>query len=193
MIFTFAILFCMQAAAANVLRPGNFLNDTPILDIRSLTQVTGPLVVVNRTHHIESEYRCLTAEMVQNLSVTQYAYELRAGKYNGTSFVYGTEKVTVNLTEVKNRTGVYEASYYSSKTNLTANLTLEMKDTTNSCFVIWVRNSDYESGCELLVKDSQLEHIPQGCKDYYEENCTAPSLQLHNSSCIYEPFTPLQC
>uniref|UniRef100_A0A023G995 Putative secreted protein n=1 Tax=Amblyomma triste TaxID=251400 RepID=A0A023G995_AMBTT len=182
---TFNLLLVSLAAAA-----ADHISVEPLpqsnLDIRALTKVEGPVMVVRRTHHTDSYHRCLSAKKVRKYTETQFQYELRS-RYGPTpDYDYIKDSVTVHLFRRQSYSGNYEAQYYSSITRLHVQLKLKEKDARNVCFVLWVTNSDGNNGCELLMKVSAFQGIiPLACARYYEQNCRAKSIELHRSDCEY--------
>uniref|UniRef100_A0A023GDI8 Putative secreted protein n=1 Tax=Amblyomma triste TaxID=251400 RepID=A0A023GDI8_AMBTT len=176
------LLVMLAAAAADLTTERNLPSRN--LDIRALTRVEGPVMVLRRTHHTNSYHRCLSAKKVQKYTDTQFQYELRS-RYGPTpNYDYIKDSVTVYL--YQDYRGNYGARYYSSITGLHVQLQLKEKDAHNVCFVLWVTNSDGNNGCELLMKVSAFQGIiPLACARFYEQYCGAKSIELHRSDCEY--------
>uniref|UniRef100_A0A023GA72 Secreted protein n=1 Tax=Amblyomma triste TaxID=251400 RepID=A0A023GA72_AMBTT len=179
--FIFTLCLSMLAVAAAAVSPQS-RKETNDLDMLELANVNGPINVLKRKHHTSTKLRCLSATKIQEYSETQYKYRLNARLPSG---IYDGENVDVTLFRSPVQPNIYKSRYTSQKTGLDVELTLKAMNGEKSCFVVFVNNSDGDSGCELLMQASKYTGvIPIDCATYYETKCRGGSVDLYVNSCL---------
>uniref|UniRef100_A0A6M2E4P8 Putative conserved secreted protein n=1 Tax=Amblyomma tuberculatum TaxID=48802 RepID=A0A6M2E4P8_9ACAR len=184
MIFTLALylgIISMAPAEEPILTNANAVD----LDIMQMVRVKEKLVVVERTHTTNTTFRCLSALNKGPLSDGLYKYALKARNGTAIDAPYVEHIVNVTLAPLGVSSG-YSANY-TDHAGTTFTMTLKEKDSNGTCFVIYVRKSTGQEGCELLLTVSALQTgTAVVCDTYFTRNCSEPSVQLHNDDCKYD-------
>uniref|UniRef100_A0A6M2E4N8 Putative conserved secreted protein n=1 Tax=Amblyomma tuberculatum TaxID=48802 RepID=A0A6M2E4N8_9ACAR len=184
MIFTLLLyLGIMSMAPAE--EPIETNANTVDLDIMQMVQVEEMLVVIERTHTPDTTFRCLSALNKGRLSNRLYKYALKARNGTAIDAPYVEHIVNVSLAPLLSSSGY--SSSYTDHAGTTFTMTLKQKDSNGTCFVIYVRKSTGQKGCELLLRASALHTgIAVVCDTYFTKHCPEPSIELHRDDCIYD-------